>query len=379
MIEEPLRRQTARHCGEATGGGAPLRTPPRGSRRRSLVSAAGLYLLVPAFLTVIFLQNQSGPTLHAVALSYLANLIITLCIGLPITGLCTWVPCRLRADAWPGWARLLTYAGLVILGVAVGGEVALQLLRRLFHLATLANLRLEIYRIGLVVSATIVGARYAYEQLRRRARDVELREESARREALRAQLAALQARTDPHFLYNSLNTVAALIEEDPKLAEQALQKLSALFRYALDGSRLPQVTLGQEVRAVSDYLAFQALRFGDRLRSRIEVDPEASPLAVPPLVLQPLVENAVHHGIAPRREGGCVSVRAWLDGDSLLLEVEDDGKGPGASEHAGSQTSLADLRERLRLLHGDAAALSAGAAVGGGYCVRVRLPRIATP
>src|SRR5262249_36959981 len=153
--------------------------------------------------------------------------------------------------------------------------------------------------------------------------------------------------TNPHFLFNSLNTVAALIGEDPARAEQAVLRLASLFRYALDGSERLKVPLSAGIEAVTSYLEFEQLRFGERLRTAIEIAPGVGHIQVPALVLQPLVENAVTHGVASRRSGATVSIRASVDGVELHLVVEDDG--PGESQHQGSRTAQSDLSARLRL------------------------------
>ena len=160
----------------------------------------------------------------------------------------------------------------------------------------------------MVVTTAAVG----FETLRERARRVELKAQRAQQEALRAQLEALQARTNPHFLFNSLNTVAGLIDEDPRKAEEVLERLSALFRYSLEGSRTDWVRLEQEIENVEGYLEVERVRLGDRLNSEIDVAPGVENILVPPLVLQPLVENAVLHAIAPRSAGGSLSLRAHL-------------------------------------------------------------------
>jgi LytS/YehU family sensor histidine kinase len=214
-----------------------------------------------------------------------------------------------------------------------------------------------------------------YRRLRRRAREHELREESMRRQAMKAELAAIRARTDPHFLFNSLNTVAGLIEEDPQRAAQVLQRMAALFRYALDGSRAEHVSLGDEVRAVRTYLELEGLRFGDRLQWSVAVDEALFDWRVPSLLLQPVVENAVSHGIAPRRGPGRIEVRASARDGRLCIEVEDDGAEGPASARSGSGTALADLEDRLRLSYGRAASLARDrGGILGGYRVRIVVP-----
>jgi LytS/YehU family sensor histidine kinase len=180
---------------------------------------------------------------------------------------------------------------------------------------------------------------------------------------------------NPHFLFNSLNTVAALIGEDPARAERAVERLAASYRYTLEGSRRARVTVAEELAGLEDYLALERLRFGDRLTVTIDVAPAVGSVELPPLVLQPLVENALKHGVAARRGAGQVLVRAALEGDALVLTVEDDGPGPGASTHVGAGSTHDDLRARLALTYGEAGTLVTDRGPLGGYRVRVSMPR----
>lgn len=217
--------------------------------------------------------------------------------------------------------------------------------------------------------------------------DLRTRRESAERLAaaerqarLETQLQALQARTNPHFLFNGLNTIASLIHDDPVLAERTVERLASLLRYSLDCGDTRLVSLSREAQIVADYLAVQGARFGSRLRAQIEIDPAAADVPVPPMCLQPLVENAVLHGVAPRREGGAVRVTVRCLTDTVLLEVHNDGPAPDTQRHAqqhhGTGSSLRDLKARLRLLYGERASLLAGP-VPGGFRAHVILPRSA--
>jgi two-component system sensor histidine kinase AlgZ len=227
----------------------------------------------------------------------------------------------------------------------------------------------------------VVSALVVYDRLRGKARRLEVREQRARLAAVQAELRALQARTNPHFLFNSLNSVAGLIAEDPERAELMLEKLSAVFRYALEGSRRQTVPLAAELAAVSTYLGVEGIRFGGRLVTEIDIDqdPAVQDLPVPPLVLQPLVENAILHGIAVRQGPGVVTLRVARRDHQVVITVENDGGGDAVVEPTGSHSALGDLQERLRLLYGSAATLRHGPRRPDGYRAELVLPLEASP
>ena len=214
----------------------------------------------------------------------------------------------------------------------------------------------------------VAGCSYAI-RAQRRARAGELAAREARLLAEQAQLAALRARLNPHFLYNALHSVGALVGRDPRRADQALERLGDLLRYVLDAP--DEVPFRREWAFIQDYLAFEQLRLGERLRLESEVEPAAGAVLAPPLILQPLVEIAVRHGLADRPEGGRIALGARVEGEQLVLTVEDDGAGQPAEE--GTGIGVSSVRERLRVLYGDAASIETGPRARG-FGVTLRLP-----
>jgi signal transduction histidine kinase len=165
------------------------------------------------------------------------------------------------------------------------------------------------------------------------------------------QLLALQAQVNPHFLFNSLNSLRGLILENPAAAQDAVTRLSQLMRYSLQQTKRELVPLDEELDAVRDYLAIEAMRFEQRLRVRWEMEEGLEQVMVPPMSLQTLVENALKHGIAKLPEGGEVGVSARRQGTDVVLSV----RNPGRIARHGEGTGLANLRQRLSLLRGGAA------------------------
>lgn len=214
--------------------------------------------------------------------------------------------------------------------------------------------RLEFLWTSMVVAWGCVLPAVMLFALRSERDAIERHLQEERRQRLTAQLQTLQARLHPHFLFNSLNTIACLISEDPAAAERVVERLAELLRYCLTDLNRTVVPLRDELSVVRAYLEVQAARFGSRLRFVIDCPDALGNQRVPPLCLQPLVENAVLHGAVASRRGGLVTVQVAIVEPQLLLSVKDDGPGLGKSSHQGSGGALRGLRERLRILYPDA-------------------------
>ena len=190
--------------------------------------------------------------------------------------------------------------------------------------------------------------------------------------ASQAQVAALQARIRPHFLFNSMNTVAALVRVDPAAAERTVEDLSELFRAALGEQGARDGTLGEELNLVERYLAIEQLRLGSRLAVRRALDGVPGDFPLPRLLLQPLVENAVRHGIQPRREGGDIVIAGHAQDDALIIEISNplpEHPAPG-----GHGLGLDNVRQRVAYRYGTRARVEAGPR-GDRFVVRLRLPK----
>jgi two-component system, LytTR family, sensor kinase len=205
----------------------------------------------------------------------------------------------------------------------------------------------------------------------------ELRSERLERRFSEARLNNLRLQLDPHFLFNALNTVSSQVERDPKLARRMIEHLGDLLRLSLDSKDRQEVALVEELAFLDHYLAIQRIRFGDHLRIATDVAPDVRHAAVPSLILQPLVENAVRHGLASRASGGTVTIDARAAGDRLEIRVQDDGVGlpAGWQLESGAGVGLSVTRDRIAELHPNGSSRFAVVPrIGGGTSVEISLP-----
>jgi LytS/YehU family sensor histidine kinase len=194
--------------------------------------------------------------------------------------------------------------------------------------------------------------------------------------AQEAQLKMLRYQLNPHFLFNTLNAISTLVlDGQNRTANLAVSRLSEFLRYTLDQDPMKKVTLRQELDVLNLYLGIEKLRFGDRLKLEFDVDERTESALVPSLLLQPLVENAMKYAIAPREQGGSVTVIAGIEGAKLRLAVADDGPGlaPALANGSGRGVGLRNTRERLMVLYGDAHSVEV-IGMSPGLAVEMRLP-----
>lgn len=210
---------------------------------------------------------------------------------------------------------------------------------------------------------------------------LEEREHEARELATHAQLEALRARINPHFLFNSLNSIAQLISSDPERAEACVERLAEIFRYLLQSDSRSFVTLEDELEIADAYLDIERARFGDRLAVDFFVSDDARSRIVPTLILQPLIENAVRHGVSQKIGGGRVSIEAAVQGNDLRLVVRDTGVGmkDGVRAALNGGVGLRNVHDRLVHLYGERYAPLIDSEPGRGTSITVLVPQVATP
>jgi sensor histidine kinase YesM len=200
----------------------------------------------------------------------------------------------------------------------------------------------------------------------------QLRTERIEREAALANLRALQAQIEPHFLFNTLANVTSLVDRDPATAKRMLESFIRFLRDSLAASRMETTTLGAEAELIAAYLDVLQIRMGSRLRYSIDVPADLAGVEIAPMLLQPVVENAIRHGLEPKVDGGDVAFTARRDGDDVAIEIRDTGAGFASTTRGG--VGLTNLRDRLRGLYGERGALGIGEDARGGAAVTIRIP-----
>jgi signal transduction histidine kinase len=332
-------------------------------------AALGLISLVPTSLPDEPAVAASGPRL-------VYHLVHILTLG-ALTGAVVWV--TRRTEHWPGWSRVAVHVALAVLfasGVAFLGTAALQAAApgtgRTVPLATF-ELHFLAYFAVLALTHAVDFAVWRRDQ---RLDEARLAERSARLETqlARTELQILRSQLDPHFLFNALHVISELVHVDPSRADRMVARLGDLLRMSAALSRSADVPLRKELEFVNAYLEIQEARFGGRLRVARDVDATALDAAVPSLVVQPLVENAIRHGTSRRAAGGLIEIVARRTGPSLVIEVMDDGPGLPADQTPDEGIGIGHTRARLAQLYGAQGQLELEPRAGGGTTARIRLP-----
>jgi two-component sensor histidine kinase len=291
---------------------------------------------------------------------YGKNLVVCLCIGVVIHLLFDltrrWFATPQALVKWRPWQRTAYFSGLPLLGVALGWPLGVRLAGTdvVVWIGSRDGNNLVVGSILLALMLTFLFHHFF---------SAKTRQLDAERRASQAQLRLLQGQIEPHFLFNTLANVSALMDHDTPRAKQMLESFTDYLRCSLSGLRHEQASLGSEVELVQHYLSLLQSRMEERLQFSISVPEDLREYRLPPLMLQPLVENAIHHGLEPKVEGGHVHVSARREDTWLVLEVADDGLGPAAAPRPvrgarhGTGMALNNLRERLQAQFGEQASL----------------------
>jgi two-component system, LytTR family, sensor histidine kinase AlgZ len=315
-------------------------------------------LPVIALVVGLLLIATEQPRVSDVWIKLLASLIYSVMIGFPSSVLLNWAGFR-YSERFPRFIIVINV--VILLFTSIAGTLAGSLIFVAVHIIPGNWFWHEFrgsYPISLIVTLAFGLAISSFETMRHRLQHatLELRtrqveQERAYKLLAEARLSSLESRIHPHFLFNTLNSIAALIPLDPKRAEDTVGKLASLLRFSLNAHRSGFVPLAQEVKIVRDYLEIELTRYGPRLRYTIEIPESLQDAKIPPLALQSLVENVIKHVVAQRAEGATIYIAGWRDGDKLHIEVTDDGSG-FMLDAITPEHGLGNLIARLDLLYG---------------------------
>jgi len=288
---------------------------------------------------------------------------------------------RIGAEAWVRshghFLKTAYYAGVSTAGVLLGYAWMAMLLDARLLRQWLRNPQwLAAFAFTSLVISLILSIIFFWRERHARAEAAlqteRLRTERVEREATLANLRALQAQIEPHFLFNTLANVASLVDPDPAKAKRMLESFIRFLRASLAATRTESTTLAAEGELIAAYLDVLQVRMGPRLSYRVDIAPELGGFALPPMLLQPVVENAIRHGLEPKVEGGVVELSARPADGRVRIAISDTGMGFASTTRGG--LGLTNLRDRLRLVYAGAASLSVADAPGGGTRVVIELP-----
>lgn len=305
--------------------------------------------------------------------TYWDLLVSALCVGYTCMVLFT-LAGNLRQRALPReLAQVIAIVVGSFLGTVLAGLVKGRALGQMFS-ERLAGVMITM-GLGIGVGCVVVAALSLREKHARDQARI-LRAESERHQleknVLEARLALMQAQVEPHFLFNTLANVSSLVDRDPREAKRMLERFIGFLRASLAATRTERTTLGAERELVAAYLDLLQVRMGSRLAYTIDIAPELESFALAPMLVQPIIENAIRHGLEPKMEGGSVELRARREGDAVVIEVRDSGVGFAAGANGGF--GIANVRERLSGLYGERGRLEIAENRPAGTIVTLRIP-----
>ncbi len=334
-------------------------------------AALGLISLVPRSLPDDGSLADPGPRL-------VYHLVHILTLG-ALTGSVVWV--TRRTGTWRAWSRFVLHVGLAALFAGIVVLLGVLALRST-ELGASSAIPIATFELHFLAYFAVLAITHAVDffawRRDQRIDEARLAERSARLETqlARTELQILRSQLDPHFLFNALHVISELVHVDPSRADRMVARLGDLLRMSAALSRSADVALHKELEFVNAYLEIQQARFGGKLRVVRDVDTSTLDAAVPSLVVQPLVENAIRHGTSRRAGGGQIEIVTRRVGGSLVIEVLDDGPGLPADQVPDEGIGIGHTRARLAQLYGAEGALELESRVGGGTAARLRLPYV---
>jgi len=338
---------------------------------RSAFKTFGYTILINTFIAVFLsiIDFHEG--------SFWYTFIFSQCIGLSICVVVLIINQFLSISN--PFFQTIAYFGEVLIG-SMGGILSGSFLMGIPPMSLFQGYKIygQTLFLGLVFGSVIAYFFITREQLTKT--NAQLQEERIKRiigekAAVEADLKRLQAQVEPHFLFNTLSNILSLIDTDPVTGKKMLENLTGYLRTSLDRTRKKESTIGQEVAMIRDYMEIFKLRMGDRFRYRLDVVDDMKDLPFPPMLIQPLVENALRHGLEPKVEGGEIRIDASASEKTIRVEISDTGEGMPAS--AGIGVGLANVKDRLVALYGDHGKLTLEENHPNGLTAIIEVPLVA--
>lgn len=339
-------------------------TPVNKNRTFGNILTTALSLNFAGILLALLLEATFGDLQSSQIVShFIHSFVYANCIGTLFTFAVLGLTPRLNSLRFPlRWMLLISMIlGFAFIGSLIAGFTLMWI--GAFPPGDYSWITLRRMGLGFLIALVLGVGLFLYESVRLRLKATTeqlrvkaLEEERAQKLVVEASLSSLESRIHPHFLFNTLNSISSLIQEDPQLAERMVERLAALLRFSLDSNHRNTIPLTQELKIAVDYLEIEKARFGERLRYNIDIPAEFNTVSVPPFILQTLVENSVKHAVSLKRKGGEICVKTRADADQIKIEVLDDGAGFTSDEITPGH-GLDNLRARLAALFGAKAAL----------------------
>jgi hypothetical protein len=306
-----------------------------------------ILLVVNTLIALFIFGTYPGITTFPVSFVY------SQCIGISIAA-CVMTAVRfMKTRQLP--LQMLFLAGAILIGAVAGiftGSIASDLIAPGVKFKIAFDQKNKFY-LSTILYALLFGfgVSYVFISLQRMSDD-KIRKLDLAKNAAITEIKLLQSQMEPHFLFNTLSNILGLIDTDPGKARRMLESFTSFLRSSLVRARSETITLSQELDVVKNYLDVFSVRMGDRLRFAIDIPDDLRHVQIPPLLIQPLVENAVKHGLEPLVEGGVIAIQAVREGDTVIISVTDSGSGI-REKGSGNGIGLANIRKRLELMYGD--------------------------
>jgi LytS/YehU family sensor histidine kinase len=328
--------------------------------------------VLAALLLIVFTLMYGLPSLpHFWLPIFVFTQAVGGCVGLLFAGLNGW-------GIYQGAPRLVQHAaraGAVVMGTGLGVAAGFFVIKALRPgISFNGSVVLSTGGFALLIAAVMAVINILFEHLKTGIEQKAIEIQKLRELEAQTRLTSLQSKVNPHFLFNTLNTMLNLVHTSPDAVESLILRLSALYRRVLTLPDNGFIAISEELELIREYLEIEQIRLGSRLTFAVEMEPEAAAVRIPPLLVEPLAENAVKHGIGPKPEGGHIRIQAQIQGAFLLVAVEDDGAGSSPKQSAGG-FGLYSIRERLRIVYGGRGSLDLAPRPGAGFRAELKVPR----